>query len=246
MSKILRDIPIEKQITRHMQWWERRCEEWQRQATPSLRKTLKKLGPYISFSRELGNGGMEISKRVAEKLGWQFYDREIIETIANRAHVREELVARFDEHIQNEMETYLRNIFTHQLLNNDQYLHHLTQILLSIAQYGYAVIVGRGANFILPPEAGLRVRVVAPLEARLRRLMEEKRYDEKSAMQAITERDKERKDFLQHHFRCKPDDPCAYDIVINTGSIDLETASNWIIQLAEAKLKIPLTCSQKF
>ncbi|MDZ7290372.1 MAG: cytidylate kinase-like family protein [candidate division KSB1 bacterium] len=237
MNKILRDIPIEKQIAKHMQWWERRREEWQRQAVPSLRPQPKKLGPYISFSREVASGGIEISQQVAEKLGWQYYDREIIEAIANRTHVREELVARFDEHVQNELDTYLRNLFTMQMLNNTQYLHHLTQVLLSIARYGNAVILGRGANFILPPEGGLRVRVVAPMEVRLRRLMQEKGLDEKHAAQELAERDKERRDYLQHHFRCKQDDPCAYDVVINTGHIDFEMATDFIIQLAKTKLK---------
>ncbi len=240
MSKILRDIPIEKQIAKHMQWWERRREEWQRQATPSLRKPLQRLGPYISIARELASGGTEISQRVAEKLGWQYFDREIIEAIAGRAHLREELVARFDEHVQNELDTYLRNLFTMQMLNNTQYLHHLTQVLLGIARYGDAVILGRGANFILPPEGGLRVRVVAPMEARVRRLMQEKGYNEKTAAQEIAEQDKERRDFLQHHFRCKQDDPCAYDVVINTGYIDLETATDFVIKLAETKLKTSL------
>jgi cytidylate kinase len=241
MSKILRDIPIERQIAKHIQWWEARREEWNRQARPSLRKPSKKPGPYISFSREHGSGGMEISWLVAEKLGWQHFDREIIESIAGRTHVREELVARFDEHIQGELQTYLYNLFTNQLLNNTQYLYHLTRVLTAIAHFGNAVIVGRGANLILPPEAGLRVRVVAPLPIRLKRLMDERGCDETSAAQEISKQDAEQRAFLNHHFRCKPDEPSAYDVVINTGYLALEAAVDFIIQLAEAKLKTTLT-----
>jgi cytidylate kinase len=240
MSKILHDIPIEKQIAKHMQWWEKQRFEWQNRKALSTRQPPKKLGPYISISRELGSGGTEISHLLAEKLGWQHYDREIIEAIATKSHVREELVARFDEHIQSELDTYLQNLFTNQLLDNTHYLHHLTRVLIGIAQYGNAVILGRGANFILPPEKGLRIRVVAPLEVRKQRLMQMQAYDEKQALHEIAQRDKERNEFFSHNFRCKPNDPCAYDVVINTGQIGIEAAADFIARMAETKLKIAL------
>ncbi len=238
MSKILHDIPIEKQIAKHMQWWEKQRFEWQNRKASSTRQSPKKFGPYISISRELGSGGREISHLLAEKLGWQHYDREIIEAIATKSHVREELVARFDEHIQNELDTYLQNLFTKQLLDNTHYLHHLTHVLLSIAQYGNAVILGRGASFILPPEKGLRIRVVAPLEVRKQRLIQMQGYGEKQALHEIAQRDKERNEFFSHNFRCKPNDPCVYDVVINTGQIGIEAATDFIVRMAENKLQV--------
>ncbi|MDZ7344608.1 MAG: cytidylate kinase-like family protein, partial [candidate division KSB1 bacterium] len=210
----------------------------------SLRRPVKKIGPYISISRQFGSGGMAISKRVAEKLGWQHFDREIIEAIANRTHARGELVAKFDEHIQNELQTYLYNLFTKQMLNNTQYLHHLTQVLLGIAQFGEAVIVGRGANFILPPEAGLRVRIIAPIAFRQQQLVQVCGYSEKQAARKIAQQDEEQRAFFQHHFRCQPDDPCAYDVILNTSSINLNTAVEVILQLAQAKLQISVKPDQ--
>jgi cytidylate kinase len=237
MSRIFQNIPIEKQITKHMQRWEMVRAEWARQARPSLQPVPQKFGPYITISRERGSGGREMSQRLAEKLGWHLFDREIIEAIASRTHAREELVARFDEHRQSAMDTYLRNLFTGQRFDNTQYLCHLSQVVLSLAQYGKAVILGRGANYILPAEAGLRVRVTAPLELRRRRLMQELECDGKKALQEINTHDKERRDFLQHHFHMHADDACAYDMTINTAQIEVETATDLIIKLAEAKLK---------
>ncbi len=242
MSKILQDIPLERQIAKYVRQWEMRRTEWQRQTAPLLRQSARKPGPYITLSRELGSGGTEISHRLAEKLGWQHYDREIIEAIAARTHVHEQLVARFDEHIRNELDTYLYNLLTRQLLNNTEYLASLTRVLVSVAQYGNAVIVGRGANFILPPEAGLRVRVVAPLETRVQRVMQVRGHDEKRALEEIATHDRERRDFVERNFRCRPEDPCAYDAVINTGGrAGLAAATDFIVRLAEIKLAIPLT-----
>lgn len=238
MSKMFQDIPLDKQIAKYMKWWEARREEWQRHPISSLQQPVPKLGPYISLSRELASGGAEISRRVAEKLGWQHYDREIIEAIAGKTRVREELVSRFDEQIQNAMETYLRNLCTKQLLDNTHYLHHLTQVLVSIAQYGNAVILGRGANFILPAETGLRVRVVAPFELRRQRLMDWKKESAKNAELQIATQDKERRDFLQYHFRCNSEDPCGYDLVINTGHISLASAAEMVVYMAKTKLQL--------
>jgi cytidylate kinase len=171
-------------------------------------------------------------------LGWQHFDREIIEAIANRTHARGELVDKFDEHLQGELQTYLYNLFTMQMLDNTQYLHHLTKVLLGIAQFGDAVIVGRGANFILPPEAGLRVRIVAPIAFRRQQLVQERGYTEKQAAREIARRDEEQRAFFHHHFRCQPDDSCAYDVILNTSSIGLDTGVQVILQLADTKLEI--------
>jgi cytidylate kinase len=56
----------------------------------------------------------------------------------------------------------------------------------------------------------------------------------------IAQRDKERNEFFSHNFRCKPNDPCAYDVVINTGQIGIEAATDFITRMAETKLKITL------
>jgi hypothetical protein len=66
--------------------------------------------------------------------------------------------------------------------------------------------------------------------------MQWKGYDEKIAKQEIANQDKSRREFLQHHFRCKPEEPCAYDFVINTSHIGIEAAADFIIKLAETKL----------
>jgi cytidylate kinase len=245
MNRILRDIPVEGQVGKFVQQWESEHAERARKAVPLLGEGHKWSGSYIAISRELGSGGAEISRRVAEVLGWQHYDREIIEAIAARAQVREEIVARFDEQVQNEWQTYLYNVLTHQLLDNSRYLIQLTKVLVTIAQYGNAVILGRGANYLLPPEKGLRVRVVASMELRRKRLMQLRNYDEKTAAQAIAEQDRSRQEFLRHHFRCGDDEPCHYDVVLNTGNMPLAAATECIVRLATIKLGIPFS-SQPF
>lgn len=237
MSRIFHDIPVEKQILKHMHHWEMVRTEWAQQAKSSLQQPPQTFGPYLTISREQGSGGTEISHHLAERLGWRLYDREIIEAIASRTHVRQELVACFDEHHQSAMDTYLRNLFTGQRFDNTRYLYHFSQVVLSIAKLGRVIILGRGANFILPPEAGLRVRIVAPPEVRCRRLMAALNCDEKRARQIISEADKQQREFLQHHFHAHANDIFAYDVTINTTSLEVESVTEFLITLVSNRFK---------
>jgi hypothetical protein len=70
--------------------------------------------------------------------------------------------------------------------------------------------------------------------------MEANDYDEKRATEEIAAQDKVQRAFIHHHFRRELADPLAYDVMINTGQLELEMAVDLIIQLAEAKLKADL------
>lgn len=232
MSKLLRDIPVEKQIAKHMQWFERKRAERQEQ-TSGARATP--LGPYVAISRELGSAGEAVAHLLAEQLHWPVFDREIIEAIAAKTHVREELVAQFDEHVRSALDTYLQNLYTGRLFDASKYLYHLSQVLLGIVQYGQAVILGRGANLILPGARGVRARLVAPREVRVQNLMREHRLVEKQALQMLEAHDREQRDFFQRYFHSQPDEACAYDVIINTGTMGGEHAATLLRQMLALK-----------
>lgn len=237
MSKLLRDIPVEKHIAKHMHWFERKRVEWQQ---APLRAPLRapSHGPYVAISRALGSGGDTVARLVAEQLGWPLFDREIIEAIAEKTHVREELVAQFDEHVRSALDTYMQNLYTGRLFDASKYLYHLSQVLLGIAQYGQAVILGRGANLILPSASGLRARLIAPLAVRVNNLRHERNLGEKQALQILAAHDQEQKEFFQRYFRNDPNDPGTYDVVINTAGVKLEHAANFLTQMLAAKVEI--------
>src|SRR3974390_1360458 len=54
-------------------------------------------GPYLLISREKGAGGSAVARLVGQRLGWQVFDKEIVEAIAKAAHVRRELIEGLDE-----------------------------------------------------------------------------------------------------------------------------------------------------
>lgn len=234
MSKLLRDIPVEKHIAKHMHWFERKAAEWRQ--LPARRAAG---GPYLTISRELGSGGDAVARLVAEKLGWPLFDREIIEAIAEKTHVREELVAQFDEHVRSAFDTYLQNLYTGRIFDAPKYLYHLSQVLLGIVELGQAVILGRGANLILPSANGLRARIVAPHALRVKNLMRERAVQEKEAAQLLAAHAQEQKAFFQRYFHNDPNDPVTYDVVVNTEGVAPERVAKFLARLLAAKVQIP-------
>jgi cytidylate kinase len=237
MTKFSQDIPVANLIARHIRLWEAQQQYRREMETPSAGRQAEAHGFYISFSRDYGSGGLEISKRVAEKLGWQHFDHEVVEAIASEAKTREDIVALFDESVRSALQTYVQNLFTLETWDSTHYVFHLVHVLSAIARHGNAVIVGHGANFVLPPQHGLRVRVVAPMPVCAHNFVQLRGATEAEAVREITRRNSEYAAFIRHHFHRDIADPLAYDLILNSEHLDLEAAVEMVIHAAEIKLK---------
>ena len=111
----------------------------------------------------------------------------------------------------------------------DEYLQHLMKVIGTIGKHGRAVIVGRGAQFVLPPVDNLRVRVIAPMRKRIRNAVAELGVSESEAQKIILRTDADRRSFSRKYFYADVSDPINYDLVINMDRMDLETAAKTII-----------------
>jgi cytidylate kinase len=94
-----------------------------------------------------------------------------------------------------------------------------------IGQHGHAVIIGRGAQFILAPDRTLRVRVIAPLEQRASRVAENLAIDLGEARARVLQKDGERLAFARAHFNRDVRAPEQYDLLINTANVEVEQAA---------------------
>ncbi|KAA3658967.1 MAG: hypothetical protein DWQ10_09995, partial [Calditrichaeota bacterium] len=119
--------------------------------------------------------------------------------------------------------------------------HHLSEIILSIAQHGRAVIIGRGANFILPKGQTLDVRLIAPLQHRVYYLADKLQIDYEKAKHMVIYSDQERQAFLQKFFNKTEFDPLHYDLVINTGNVNYTTAAQIIAEAVCSKFEMSLS-----
>ncbi|MCS6829395.1 MAG: cytidylate kinase-like family protein [Armatimonadota bacterium] len=186
------------------------------------RERMRTVLPVVTISRQLGTNGSETAQKLVEMLGspWQVWDQQIIDAIANHAEVRKEMVQSLDEHAQGELETVVKSLLGVQVIESPSYHKHLAEVLLTIERAGFAIILGRGANFLLP--RALRVRLKASMPVRVERIMKQMNMTREQAERTIRESDKQRTAFIKQMFGQQIDEEGAYDLVIHTDSLSPE------------------------
>ena len=100
------------------------------------------------------------------------------------------------------------------------------KIIGTIGKHGRAVIVGRGANFVLPPEKRLSIRVIAPLKRRLQNVSREFGVPVEQARIRVLKTESDRKAFINKYFNGDIRDPLNYDLIVNTGALSIDDAAN--------------------
>lgn len=202
-------------------------------------KSLNQTLPIITISRERGSGGKVVANMVAKKLGqpWQVYHKEIIDEIAKETHLEKELINEVDEKRYQLVDKVISDTLGKNYLTLNSYYKHLLKILSTIGNRGYAVIIGRGVNFLLP--SALKIRIICPMEQRIKWMMEYEKLSKKEAIRNIEESDKNREEFTRTLFGHNIRKAHHYDLTIRTGNdLELEDAANLIVSLAKKRFGI--------
>lgn len=183
----------------------------------------------VTISRRMGSGARIIAQKLAEELGWSFWDKDLVDAIAENAHVTQKVVQEFDEHTISEIELFARGMFGDQERGGFIYPKHLAKAVKSIAKLGDAIILGRGANFIIPD--ALSVRIDASDEVRIRNMMEYEDLTSEQAEHKIHESDRERRHFIESVFGKERVESVIYDLTIwmdeftNDGAVQIILAA---------------------
>ncbi|MHB9131280.1 MAG: cytidylate kinase-like family protein [Armatimonadota bacterium] len=193
----------------------------------------------ITLSRQAGTNGALIAQLVAQRLGLHVYDRELVDELARRIDVDPEVLTRFDEKALHPVESVLWEWRTS--INEEVYGRHLRQALQRIAKEGNAMVVGRGANFLLKCPDCLNVRVIAPLELRVGMYVAGETVSEREAQKWIRSEDRRRREFIRRLFGKEIDDPDYYDLVINLARITPEGAADIVAHAAELRAREHIT-----
>jgi Cytidylate kinase-like family len=197
-------------------------------------------GPYLLISREKGAGGSAVGQLVGKRLGWQVFDNEIIDAIAQKANVRRELIESLDERDRTTLEDAIGQLLHPQAIGTAGYLAGLQEILLTLGHQGDVVIVGRGAEYVLPSHFGLRVRMVAPVEERVRRIASRENLSLKAARDEVERSDRARTSFVRRQFGHNAVDPLNHDVTINTAELTVEAAAEVVLTALQRKLEVQL------
>jgi cytidylate kinase len=214
----------------------RRRVEKERNASERRGLAFADQGPWITVSRTLGTEWEAVTRRVATHLGWHLYDREILEQIAHETRTREGILSLVDEREVGWIEDTLARLALPDHVGRHEFLERMARVILALGRRGRSILVGRGANWLLHPECGLRVRMIAPLPMRVDHVAEAEGLTLDKALARIQEDDATRARFIRQVYRKDIQDPAGYDLILNLGSLMPEPAADCIVAAAHRKL----------
>ena len=193
----------------------------------------------LTIAREYGSGGAEIGRKVAELLGWECMDKEIIERIATMGKIDEDWAARADERAiawwekvtrsfrRGAPESYMGPV---DIVDRDTVQAFTAGIIQQAARVGNCVIIGRSAQCILRHHPHvLRMLVYAPLKERLVRAR--LRHPQEPNLAALLRRkDSERLHYARYYYDCDSADPRLYHITMNS-ALGIDTCARLVVQI---------------
>lgn len=173
--------------------------------------------PVITISRQMGSWGTEIAHLLSKDFKCKCLDKESLEEAFDEFGISKDSVERFDE-----KKPGFWDLFT---TDKARYLHFMKSAIFEFAREGNGVILGRGGQILLAELPGvLHVRIIAPIEERIKRIKDQFNCDEIQAENLIQHNDHERNGFYKFFFSENWENSSLYNLVINTGAFSVKTS----------------------
>lgn len=176
----------------------------------------------IAIGRQFGSGGHDIGKILAEKLGYDFYDAEIIQMTAGTTGYTPEFIKKNEEIMTNSL---IYDLVNQMYLNadmqdeapKDKIFEAECQVVRDLAKKGNCVIVGRCADYVLRNFGNcLKVFFSAPLMSRIRRVAQRQNISEGEAKATVQKNEKLRADNYRYYTRRMWGAAGNFDLSLNT------------------------------
>ena len=190
----------------------------------------------ITISKQPGAGGEALGKMIAEKLGYTYADRDVIQMIAKAANVSPEWVETFENEAGTKLSRFIEMMVSQRwmdrvladergYLDEKIYLDYLVLMIAKLADEGDVVIAGRGSQYILDdhPDA-FHILLINSEENRIQFAMSHYNLSKKKALQYIQNEEKRRTNLYKRIGKTDYEDPSLYDLVLNMSKYDLESA----------------------
>jgi cytidylate kinase len=184
----------------------------------------------ITVTREYGAGGYEVARHLAERLGWELLDRELLHRAAAVEHLPDAELERLDEKAVSLTDRF-RLHPPHQ-----QYIHGLREAARQAASKGNVVLVGRGTGQLLADLPNVfHLRLVADQEWRARRMAQREGWSFEQALARCIEEDRVRGRFTRYFFGPDALQPERYDLIVNTGRVALDEVVACVVALVRSE-----------
>lgn len=209
----------------------------------------------ITVSRQIGTDGDLVADRLAGTLGFQYLDKKLLAEQAQKLGINiyeaEACdISEDDYRIKGFVESIFGNrklvtvvesrqagsalIESPRVLDEETCIKVEGTLIKELAKKGRIVIVGRGGQALLRDMSGvLSVKIIAPDEFRVKKLMQERRIDQIEAIKLIRDRDTATAHYLKKFYHIDWNDSTNYHLVLNMGSLSLQSAVSCIVNLAK-------------
>ena len=200
----------------------------------------------ITIGRQYGSGGNEIGRKLAEELGIDFYDKNILRMNSDESGIKESYFHLADEkagsrllyRIVSGMTPEMREpSFGSDLISADNLFRFQSEVLRKLAEEQSCVIVGRCADYVLEDADDIelvRVFIYADMDARIRRVREKELYTPEDVRKNVKRIDKERRNYYRYYTGRGWADPENYDLLINTSTTGIKGS----VRMIEEYIKI--------
>lgn len=196
----------------------------------------------ITISREFGSGGRTVGRMVAEKLGYDFYDQELIAKVMLESGLSEELVRKYDEYATHRSSLLFAIALSggtdpytgtgHSFATQVQAAQ--TKAINDLADKGGCVIVGRGADYVLRDrENALHVFIYADMDFRAKRIVEEYGERDEKPVERLKDKDERRKLYYRSFTSRNWGDYKNYDLSLSTSAVGIEKCADIIVDIAK-------------
>ncbi len=211
-----------------------KVKEWQEKHGESPAPHKPEVHSFLAISRDFGCGEEKIIPKLEKSLGWQVYGKSLIDHMATQENLNKKLLESLDEKKQSFVDEWMNYLIRSGSILKKDYVLKVSRLIETVVLQENAIIVGRGANFILKnrPE-GLRVKLTAPFKNRAENTARVRNLSEKEAEELVRQNDEERRQFIQNYFEADAQSHCEFDIAFNTAALD----ADWICDAICALLK---------
>lgn len=192
----------------------------------------------ITIARQYGSGGRNVGQKLAELLGYKFYDKDLITLAAQKSGMSTDALHNVDEKAANSLlytlalgsSVYNHGIHQINMPINDKLFVVQSEIIKELAVAGEgAVIVGRCADYVLSGRSNLvRVYICADFDARVNTVMERHALTQPQAKDLIVKTDKRRANYYSYYTGEKWGKADKYDLVVSTDRIGEDGAAKMI------------------
>ena len=196
----------------------------------------------ITIGSQFGSGGCEVGTKLAQEIGLDFYDKNILRMNSDESGIEESFYYLADEKAGNKLLYKIIKSLTPEkgapsfgsdLISADNLSRFQSEVIRKLATEENCIIMGRCADYVLAGMEGLvRIFIYADMDFREKRTIEKEYYAAKDAKKNIKRIDRERRDYFRYYTGKEWESPDNYDLMINTAAVGIngavETIKNYL------------------